>query len=62
MEELLAQLSRQPPVAKGSTEPAAAIAEEVAATEAQEEAPAEAGLVDIVNILGAPTVTVVSVF
>jgi hypothetical protein len=33
--------------------------EEVAATEAQEEAPAEAGLVDIASILGAPTVTVV---
>jgi hypothetical protein len=29
------------------------------ATEAQEEAPAEAGQVDIVSILGAPTVTVV---
>jgi predicted secreted protein len=55
----LAQLSRQPPVAEGSTELAAAIAEEAAATEAQEEAPAEAGLVDIASILGAPTVTVV---
>jgi hypothetical protein len=31
----------------------------VVAAEAQEEAPAEAGLVDIANILGAPTVTVV---
>jgi hypothetical protein len=29
------------------------------ATEAQEEAPAEAGLVDIASILGAPTVTIV---
>jgi hypothetical protein len=47
VEELFAQLSRQPPVAEGSTEPAAAIAEEAVATEAQEEAPAEAGLVDI---------------
>jgi predicted secreted protein len=40
-------------------EPAATAAEEVAATEAQEEVPAEAGLVDIASILGAPTVTVV---
>ena len=59
VEELLAQLSRQPPVAEGSTEPAAAIVEEAAATEAQEETPTEAGLVDIASILGAPTVTVV---
>jgi predicted secreted protein len=49
----------QPPVAEGSTEPAAAATEEATATEAQEEAPAEAGLVDIASILGAPTVTVV---
>jgi hypothetical protein len=34
-------------------------AEEPAATEAEEEAPAEAGLVDITNTLGASTVTVV---
>jgi hypothetical protein len=33
--------------------------EEAAATEAQEEAPAKAGLVDIASILGAPTVNVV---
>jgi hypothetical protein len=59
MEELLAQLSRQPSVAEGSTEPTTAVAEEAATTEAQEEAPAEAGLVDIASILGAPTVTVV---
>jgi hypothetical protein len=59
VEELVAQLTRQPPVAEGSTEPAAAVAEEPAATESQEEAPAEAGLVDIASILGAPTVTVV---
>jgi hypothetical protein len=59
MGELLAQLSRQPSVAEGSTEPTAAVAEQAAATEAQEEAPAEAGLVDIASILGAPTVTVV---
>jgi predicted secreted protein len=36
-----------------------AAAEEPAATQAEGEAPAEAGLVDIANILGAPTVTVV---
>jgi hypothetical protein len=49
----------QAPVAEGRTEPAVAAAEELAATEAEEEAPAEAGLVDIASILGAPTVTVV---
>jgi predicted secreted protein len=59
VEELLAQMERQPPAAQGSTKPAAATAEEAAAAEAQEEAPAEAGLVDIASILGAPTVTVV---
>jgi hypothetical protein len=59
VEELLEQLVPQPPIAEGSTEPAAAATEEVAATEAREEAPAEAGLVDIASILGAPTVTVV---
>jgi hypothetical protein len=59
IEELLAQMTRQPPVAEGSIEPAAATTEEAAATEAQEEAPTEAGLVDIASILGAPTVTVV---
>jgi hypothetical protein len=58
IEELLAQMERQPPAAQGSTEPAAAAAEETAAAEVQE-APAEAGLIDIANILGAPTVTVV---
>jgi hypothetical protein len=59
IEELVAQLTRQPPVAEGSTEPAIAVAEEPTTTEAEEEAPAEAGLVDIASILGAPTVTVV---
>jgi hypothetical protein len=59
VEELVAQLTCQPPVVVGSTEPAVAIAEKPTATEAQEEAPAEAGLVDIASILGAPTVTVV---
>jgi hypothetical protein len=49
-------------VAVGAQEgvtPAAVAAEEAAAAEAQEEAPAEGGLVDIVNILGAPAVTIV---
>jgi hypothetical protein len=59
VDELLAQLSHQPPVAEESTAPAAAVTEEAAATKAQEEAPAKAGLVDIASILGAPTVTVV---
>jgi hypothetical protein len=59
VEELVAQLTRQPPVAEGSTEPVVAVAEEPTATEAQEEAPAKAGLVNITSILGAPTVTVV---
>jgi hypothetical protein len=36
-----------------------AAAEEPAATQAEEEVPTEAGLVDITSILGAPTVTVV---
>jgi hypothetical protein len=52
-------MERQPPVAQGSTEPAAATTEEVAATKAQEEVPTEAGLVDIASILDAPTVTMV---
>jgi hypothetical protein len=59
VEEIVVQLMRQPPVVEGSTEPAVAVAEEPTTTEAQEEAPAEAGLVDIASILGAPTVTVV---
>jgi predicted secreted protein len=59
VEELLAQLLGQPPVAEEGTAPAAVVAEEAAAAEAQEEAPTEAGLVDIASILGAPTVTVV---
>jgi hypothetical protein len=59
VEELLAQMMRQPPAAEGSTELAAATTKEAGATEAQEEASAEAGLVNIASILGAPTVTVV---
>jgi hypothetical protein len=72
VEELLAQLERQPPATQEGAEPATTAAEEAVAVEAQEEvpaeamaveaqeeAPAEAGLVDIASILGAPTVTVV---
>jgi hypothetical protein len=50
----------QAPVVESRTESAAApAAEELAATQAEEEAPAKAGLVDIASILGTPTVTVV---
>jgi hypothetical protein len=59
VEELLAQLERQPPAAQENTGAAAAAAEEGTAREVQEEVPAEAGLVDIASILSAPTVTVV---
>jgi hypothetical protein len=78
VEELIAQLERQPPAHQKSTEPAAPAVEEVVAAgeqegaapatiaveeavtaEAQEEMPAEGGLVDIASILGAPTVTIV---
>jgi hypothetical protein len=51
-EDLLALVNRAEPAVTASTE-------EPAATQAEEEAPAEAGLVDIASILGAPTVTVV---
>jgi hypothetical protein len=60
VEELLAQMERQPPATQESTESAAAAAaEEAASAEVQEEVPAEAGLVDIASILGSPTMTVV---
>jgi hypothetical protein len=63
VEELLAQMERQPPAAQESTEPAVAAVEEAAegaaTIEVQEDAPAEVGLVDIASILGAPTVMVV---
>jgi hypothetical protein len=39
--------------------PAAATVGEAVAEEAEEETPAEGGLVDIASILGAPTVTIV---
>jgi hypothetical protein len=45
--------------AQESAAPATVTAEGAAAAEAQEEVSAEAGLVDIASILGAPTVTVV---
>jgi hypothetical protein len=45
--------------AQESTAPAAVTVERAAAAEAQVEAPAEAGQVDIASILGAPTMTVV---
>jgi hypothetical protein len=45
--------------AQESAAPATAAGGEATATEAQEEAPTEAGLVDIASILGAPTVTIV---
>jgi hypothetical protein len=68
VEELVSQLTPrsttvvdpQAPVVESRTKPAAtAAAEEPAVTQAEEEAPSEAGLVDIASILGAPTVTVV---
>jgi predicted secreted protein len=48
------------PVVESRMEPTAtAAAEEPTTAQAEEEAPTEAGLVDIASILGAPTVTVV---
>jgi predicted secreted protein len=50
----------QVPVVESRTEPTeTTTAEEPAAAEAEEETPAEAGLVDVASILGALTVTVV---
>jgi hypothetical protein len=45
--------------AEGEGAPAAAAVEEAVAEEAEEEAPAKGGLVDIASILGAPAVTIV---
>jgi hypothetical protein len=68
VEELVSQLTHQSttvvepqvPVVGNRTELTATPAvEEPAATQAEEEARAEARLVDIASILGAPTVTVV---
>jgi predicted secreted protein len=50
----------QTPAMERRLEPSATTsAEEPVVAQAEEEAPAEAGLVDIASILGAPTVTVV---
>jgi hypothetical protein len=68
VEELVSQLTQrlttvvepQATVVESRTEPTmTAAAEEPAATQAEEEALVEAGLVDIASILGAPTVTIV---
>jgi hypothetical protein len=60
VEELLAQLERQPPAPEESRVPTAAAAvEEAEAAGAEEETPTEGGLVDIASILGAPAVTIV---
>jgi hypothetical protein len=68
VEELVSQMTQrstrvvepQAPAMESRPEPSAAAGtEEPVAAQAEEEAPAEAGLVDIANILGAPTVTVV---
>jgi hypothetical protein len=45
--------------AEGEGAPAAAAVKEAVAAEAEEEAPAEGGLVDITSILGAPAVTII---
>jgi predicted secreted protein len=68
IEELVSQMTQRPtrvvepqaPVVESRPEPSATTgAEEPVEAQAEEEAPSEAGLVDIANILGAPTVTVV---
>jgi hypothetical protein len=77
VEDLLAQLERQPPAPEESRVPATAAVGEMEAAgtrktsasaaatvqavaeEAEEETPAEGGLVDIASILGAPAVTIV---
>jgi hypothetical protein len=68
VEELVSRLTQrsttvvepQAPVVESRTEPTVNdAAKEPAATQAEEEAPAKAGLVDIASILAAPTVTFV---
>jgi hypothetical protein len=68
VEELVSQMTQrstsvvelQAPAKESRLEPSTAIgADEPLVAQAEEEAPAEAGLVDIASILGAPTVTVV---
>jgi hypothetical protein len=52
-------VEQQVPAEESMPEPSTTTGEEPVAAQAAEEAPAEAGLVDIASILGAPTVTVV---
>jgi hypothetical protein len=68
VEELVSQMTRrttrvvepQAPAMESRPEPSATTgAKEPVAGQVEEEAPAEAGLVDIASLLGAPTVTVV---
>jgi hypothetical protein len=68
IEELVSQMTQrsttivepQAPAVERRAEPSTATgAEDPVAAQAEEEVPAEAGLVDIASILGAPTVTVV---
>jgi hypothetical protein len=68
VEELLSRMTQrstrvvelQAPAVESGPEPSTtAGVEEPAVPQAEEEAPTEAGLVDIASILGAPTVTVV---
>jgi hypothetical protein len=68
VEELVSQMTQrstrvvepQAPAVKRRPKPSATTgAEDPVVSQAEEEAPAEAGLVDIASILGAPTVTVV---
>jgi predicted secreted protein len=68
VEQLVSQMTQQTtrvvepqaPAVESRPEPSATTgAEEPVAAQVEEEAPAEAGLVDIANILGTPTVTIV---
>jgi hypothetical protein len=68
VEELVSRMTQRttrvveplaPPVESRPEPSTTAGAEEPAAAQAEEEAPAEDGLVDIASILGAPTVTVI---
>jgi hypothetical protein len=68
VEELVARMTQRTTIVvepqaravESGPEPSATTgAEELVAAQTEEEAPAEAGLVDIASILGAPTMTVV---
>jgi hypothetical protein len=68
VEELVSQMTQwstrvvepQPPTMESRREPSVATgAEDLVAAQAEEDAPAQAGLVDVASILGAPTVTVI---